>query len=695
MVPAILGITRALAGLGDAPPVEIVTTTPSRHELLAIPKGIRFRGPEFSLDEAVRNAEILHLHGLWQTQTRRGAPVARRRRVPYLIAAHGMADPWALRHKAWKKQAYLALVEGKNLRHAACLHALTRPEVNQFHAIAPRTPVALIPNGVELGPFDNLPHRSVFESRHPEVQGKFLLLFLARMHQKKGLDLLAEAWRVLRADHPNLHLLLAGNDDGAGRPFLEQTRALGLSDHITPLGHLSGEEARLVWGAADAFILPSRSEGFSMAVLEALAARQPVVVTTACNFPELDHVNGGITVAPNALSIESGLRKLLEMSPAERRTVATNGRTLVESEYTWLRQAEKLAEVYRWLAHGGSAPQAVQLATPSTASFTMPLAVGTPTGGLESSSELCTDATPSVSLSPSPGRSGHRIPVSVLVPTKNEAANLRRCLPALEFADEVLVVDSLSTDDTASVVESNGAHLVPFTWNGCLPKKKNWSLENIPFRNEWVLVIDADEVVTPALAREIGDRIAHPTADGYRLNSHYHFLGRPIRHCGYHECWNLRLFKHQYGRYERLETPLGTAAGDNEVHEHVILNGSVGNLTNALEHHAYPTLSVWLEKHDRYAAWEAALHDHFRTAPVPAGLDLSKIWKRRLKRLYLHLPARPVLRFIYAYFLRRGFLDGRPGLIFCGLLAFYDFLCWAKRQERELELTPLDGESAR
>lgn len=277
-----------------------------------------------------------------------------------------------------------------------------------------------------------------------------------------------------------------------------------------------------------------------------------------------------------------------------------------------------------------------------------------------------------------------RARVSVIVPVKDEAENLRRCLPALAWADEVFVVDSGSTDGTAEVAAAHGATVVPFRFNGTYPKKKNWALDNLPFRNEWVLIVDADEVVPPALAAEIARRTAGGEADGFYLNMKYYFLGRRIRHCGYNECWNLRLFKHRLGRYERMPVRPGAATGDNEAHEHVELDGTARRLGHELDHHAYPTIGVWVAKHDRYATWEAEQYERFLRDPVPAGIGAGKRLKRRLKKVYLRLPMRPLIRFFYAYVLRLGFLDGMPGLVFCGLLSYYDFLCWAKVYERKV-----------
>lgn len=360
MVPSILGMTAALAADGE--PIRIVTPTPSRLDGREMAPGVVLEGPEVDLEDAVRSAEVVHMHGLWQGHTRRGARAARRAGVPYVMTAHGHAEPWALRHKAWKKRAYTALVEGKNLRRAACLHALSRPEIGHLRALAPEAPVCFIPNGVDLRPFDDLPPRSVLEAEYPELAGKFTLLFLSRLHVKKGLDLLADALASVRSSHLELHLLLAGNDDGALGPFLARVEAAGLSERVTVLGHVSGERARVAWGAADAFILPSYSEGFSMSVLEALACRLPTVLTTACHFPELAQAGGGIVVEPTAAGVNGGLRELLDRSPSQRAEIGRRGRALVEREYTWGRQAARLDAVYRWIVGGGEVPSCVSTA---------------------------------------------------------------------------------------------------------------------------------------------------------------------------------------------------------------------------------------------------------------------------------------------------------------------------------------------
>lgn len=287
-----------------------------------------------------------------------------------------------------------------------------------------------------------------------------------------------------------------------------------------------------------------------------------------------------------------------------------------------------------------------------------------------------------------------KVPVSVIIPAKNESRNIVPVLNALKgWADEIYVVDSQSTDGMpdviAEIAKDSPAKIecVQFHFNGSYPKKKNWALDNLPIRNEWVLIVDADEVIPPALAEEIAEKVRNPDADGYYLHFLYMFLGRPIRHCGYASLRVLRLFRHKLGRYEKMPTNGSKNVGDCEAHEHIILDGKVGGcLKTSVEHYAYPTIHSWVEKHNRYSSWEAELYDQFMSGALDEGvksMPLSRRIKRKLKRVHAHLPCRAFVRFCYHYIFRAGFLDGKPGFIFCVLLSFYDFLCNAKVWEKK------------
>ena len=274
-----------------------------------------------------------------------------------------------------------------------------------------------------------------------------------------------------------------------------------------------------------------------------------------------------------------------------------------------------------------------------------------------------------------------KVRVSVVIPVKNEAGNLARCLAAVRWADEVFVVDSRSTDSTVQIATDHGATIVQFEFSGVWPKKKNWALDNLNFRNKWVFLLDADEVLHRGVEqelREIVERDGNPFV-GYWINRRFSFMGKWLRHA-YYPNWNLRLFLHKNGRFEKL-TNAATHSGDNEVHEHVIVDGPSGFLNSEMDHYAFPTVEIFVEKHNRYSNWEAHVEMDQRLS-AGGKLQLRKIGLRRIAKTVSHrLPFRPTLRFLYVYFWQRGFLDGIEGYYFARLHAFYEFLCVAKTRE--------------
>lgn len=274
-----------------------------------------------------------------------------------------------------------------------------------------------------------------------------------------------------------------------------------------------------------------------------------------------------------------------------------------------------------------------------------------------------------------------RVPVSLIVPIRNEADNLPRCLQSVRWADEVFVVDSQSTDGSLAIAQEHGAQVVQFHFNGTWPKKKNWALENLPFRNEWVFILDADEVLPPKAEEEFAHAIATAGENaGFWINRRFMFMGRWLRHA-YYPNWNLRLFRHALGRYEKL-TEAETYSGDNEVHEHVIVQGRTGRLRCEMDHYAFPSVEVFVEKHNRYSNWEARVSADRSLRGSAAQIRSGPVERRRkLKMLSQRLPLRPLLRFLYIYLWQKGFLDGREGYYFARLHAVYEFLSVAKTYE--------------
>jgi len=270
-----------------------------------------------------------------------------------------------------------------------------------------------------------------------------------------------------------------------------------------------------------------------------------------------------------------------------------------------------------------------------------------------------------------------KVPLSLFVPCKNEEDNLERCLDSVEWIEDKFVVDSQSSDRTVELAEKLGAKVVQFNYKGGWPKKKNWSLQNLPFAHEWVLILDADECLPPEAEDEIRMIVSNPNEKhaGYWINRRYFFLGKPLEH-SYFPNWNLRLFKHSLGRYEKI-TDLSTDSGDHEIHEHVVVKGSTGKLKSIMDHHAFPTIDSFVEKHNRYSNWEAVVEScsiDDESALQHGGVK----GKRRLRRIFRKLPFRPTLRFLYVYLWQGGILDGWPGYVFARLHAQYEFLSLSK-----------------
>ena len=270
-----------------------------------------------------------------------------------------------------------------------------------------------------------------------------------------------------------------------------------------------------------------------------------------------------------------------------------------------------------------------------------------------------------------------KVPVSLLIPCKNEQRNIARCIQSVEWVDEVFVVDSQSSDETIKIAESLGANIVQFKYKGGWPKKKNWALENLPFSNEWVLILDADECLPPEAKDEIRAIVINPDErnSGFWINRRYFFLGKPLNHA-YFPNWNLRLFKHKLGRYEMI-TDHSTDSGDHEIHEHVIVQGSSGKLHSIMDHHAFPTIESFVEKHNRYSNWEAVVETSI--TDDESCLQNKKVkGKRKLRRIFRKLPFRPTLRFLYVFIWQGGIWDGWRGYVFSRLHAQYEYLSAAK-----------------
>ena len=276
-------------------------------------------------------------------------------------------------------------------------------------------------------------------------------------------------------------------------------------------------------------------------------------------------------------------------------------------------------------------------------------------------------------------------PVSVLICTKNEERNLGDCLKSVAWADDCTVFDSYSDDQTVKIAQAEGAKVVQRQFDN-FSAHKNWALDHLDFKHDWILIVDADERVTPELAQEIAALVSgSPGHHGYYLARKNYFAGTWIRHGDWYPDWNLRLLRRGRGRYEpRL------------VHEHILLEGTPGFLENPLIHYDYKGIERYFERHNVYSSLEAVEAYRTLAAPgrpqgLPAALRARGPERRRfLKNLaYRYLPARALMKFLWMYLIKLGFLDGRMGFRYCLLHTFYDYQISLKLEELRDPNSPL------
>lgn len=294
--------------------------------------------------------DLLHIHGLWMYSSVAVLRWSNKSR-PYVVSPHGMLDPWALNNSRWKKRLSAALYERTHLERAACLHALNLAEVEAIRAFGLKNPICVIPNGVDL------PDNSM-----PRSQGiPHTLLYLGRLHPKKGLINLLKAWSLVQrqADASKWRLAIAGWDQNGHQSALQGLATkLGVVSSVAFVGPKFNEEKAEMYRTASAFILPSLSEGLPMAVLEAWSWSLPVLMTPQCNLPEGERAGAAIVMENDPDSIAAALMRLLSMAEAERQKMGNNGRRLVEERFVWPRIAQQVADVYGWIL-GGPQPSVV------------------------------------------------------------------------------------------------------------------------------------------------------------------------------------------------------------------------------------------------------------------------------------------------------------------------------------------------
>lgn len=307
--------------------------------------------------------DIFHSHGLWMFPNWTAGWIARRSQKPLILAPHGTLDPWALTNPSLRKKLAWYLMDRRDVRQAGCLQALSRGEVNALRRLPFRVPIAHIPNGINLENYEPLPPRQAWANIFPDAAPYKMLLFLSRFHPKKGLMHLIEAWARLAPRYPDWLLVLSGPDDHNYRQEVEKAaRDVGVTHRTLFTKALYGRQKLAALVAAEAVVLPSYSEGFTLVLLEALACRRPILITPQCYFPEAIAAGAGLEIAePHAEAVKRALQDFLALSDKDRQEMGQKGRTLVESQYTWATMADRTTKVYDWLLGAGPRPSCVVL----------------------------------------------------------------------------------------------------------------------------------------------------------------------------------------------------------------------------------------------------------------------------------------------------------------------------------------------
>jgi len=418
---SITGLSRGLAGTG----VDATLFVHSNEHVMPDTSGVKFHTGSGQISKILSDVkheiecvqpDLAHLHGVWLSSNHIMARYLRKQKISYVIAPRGMLEPWSLNAKKWKKRLAMWLYQRRDLACAAALHATAISEAEQFRKLGFKQPIIVSPNGVDLP--------AIMPSQTTRKDGKKTILFLSRIHPKKGLMELVEAWAKVRRsalvadcrrtgdggretgnvtnELLNWHIEYAGPDyDGHMGEVQRKIKDLGLEADFTYLGDLSDVEKWTAYRRADVFVLPTYSENFGIVVAEALAAGVPVITTKGTPWQELEGCSCHSSLVGNDQKSEIGsqksevlctnvrknlrtndlartgragwwidigveplaeaLRAAMSLSDEERHAMGENGRRLVEAKYTWPAIAEQMKAAYAWILNGGELPPSVML----------------------------------------------------------------------------------------------------------------------------------------------------------------------------------------------------------------------------------------------------------------------------------------------------------------------------------------------
>lgn len=310
------------------------------------------------------NPDILQLHGLWRYTSIVASRWHRRTGKPYIVHPHGMLDPWAVRNAHWKKLAAGTLYENRTLKDAACIRALCQSELESIREYGCQNPVCILPNGVDLPGPQPAETKSVL--RDYKAAGRKILLYLGRLHPKKGLTNLIKAWssaqKLPGSGAQHWLLAIAGwNENHYEQELKKLSAELHLESSVLFLGPQFGSDKSACYQYCDAFILPSYSEGLPMVILEAWSHSKPALMTSYCNLPEGFSAGAAMSISTEPENISQGLVRLFNLAPAELEEMGRKGFSLAATSFSWEKIGERLNAVCHWIVQGGQKPDCVHV----------------------------------------------------------------------------------------------------------------------------------------------------------------------------------------------------------------------------------------------------------------------------------------------------------------------------------------------
>ncbi|WGV24070.1 glycosyltransferase [Halotia branconii] len=329
--------------------------------------GRRFGGFHPNAEKAIwqlasTELNLIHNYGMWMFPNIYARKSAVGNHIPLIISPEGMLEPWSLKNAFLKKKLAWLLYERQNLNSASLFHATSIAELKSIRSLGFTQPIAVIPHGVDLPDLKKLPSKEVLTEVYPELSDKKWLLFLSRLHPKKGLDNLLCVWHKLAFEFLDWHLIIAGPDLINYQSQLEpMIKDFGLEKRVTFTGMLSGEKKAAAFANADLFVLPTHSENFGNVVPESLAYGVPVITTQGTPWQDLSTYECGWWIENNQQALAKALNEGMQMSSQVLKAMGQKGRYLVEQKYSWEPVGRDMATVYRWLINGGEAPSCVQL----------------------------------------------------------------------------------------------------------------------------------------------------------------------------------------------------------------------------------------------------------------------------------------------------------------------------------------------